>query len=125
MNIKTEKVVTVSTTISEMKNCLEAYQDDLMLDLLQLEHGIRQLDSRTIVSFTLICQDKSKFRNLCEKHSIEFPSTPSIFRHWEILFTQHPYIFGVTDEVVTEGDTVFLSIDDCDPVNVSCVLKNI
>lgn len=105
---QTKTILTVSTSIAELRANLTAYQSDMMqemvAELYRNEDG-KTVNWRDAAKFALICMNNSEeFEALVEKTGTPWIPTPSMgsTKAWVDLVINHPYMFGLTDEVVTE-----------------------
>ena len=131
MNItktKTKTTLTVTTTLMELKTNLEAYQNDMIAEMVSdyrsYDGGPMTFHNASKVAAICFHQGEA-FYNLVEKTNTCWVDTPRTAKAWIELVITLPYIFGLTDEVVTEDiEVVTLVLDGC-PRDISGVITSI
>jgi hypothetical protein len=114
MNITKTRIkttLTITTSIVELKHNLEAYQREMLSEMVPSTGGA--FDSRELTNFAFICMKQEKaFYDLVEHTGTCWVDTPKGTKAWRELVIRLPYIFGLTDSVLTEDvDVVILVLD--------------
>jgi hypothetical protein len=106
---QSKTTLTIKTTVKELQANLTAYQTDMMQEMVAELYRSREdgesVDWRDAAKFALICMQKGdEFDALVEKTGTPWIPSPlnGAVSSWVDTVINHPYIFGLTDEVVTE-----------------------
>ena len=106
---KSKTVLTVKTTVEELQANLTVYQTDMMQEMVaELYRSVEDCESvdwRDAAKFALICMHNGEeFEALVQKTGTPWIPSPlnGAISSWVDTVINHPYIFGLTDEVVTK-----------------------
>lgn len=126
--VKSKTTLTVATTLMELKANLVAYQNDMIAELV----GSKQAYAGSALTFAdavkvaQICFHKGEaFDNLVEKEGVLWVNTPRNVVGWIELLIALPYIFGLTDEVLTDDIEVVTLVLDGRTYDISDVKDSI
>ena len=126
---KTKTILTITMSFDELKRSLELYQTDQIAELAMEYFQDPEEDPivpKDVAKFSLICMAQGpEFQLLVDKTGIQWIPTPTLHSSWLNIFCDCPYIFGITDSVVTEDvNEIFLILDN-EKYNVTKLINNI
>jgi len=126
--IKSKTTITIVTTLMELKTYLAGYQKDMMQEIVAdefVELG-NVVNFRDAAKFGFICmQNGTEFDDLVEKTGTPWIATPRTAKAWIQLFIDNPYLFGITDDEITdEVEEVVLVLDGAQ-INATRLLMNL
>jgi hypothetical protein len=119
MNITKEKsktILTIETSVNELRACLEAYQIDMISEIVYYLKGCGKMaNNKDITAFAAICLNKGKaFFDLVDQSGTPWVDGPTdvVRQRWHDAVADNPYIYGVTDDVITDDiEKVIIVID--------------
>lgn len=129
---QSKTTLTVKTSIPELQANLTAYQTDMIqemvIELYRSKEDDKTVDWRDAAKFALICMRKGdEFDALVEKTQTPWISSPltGATSSWVELVVEYPYIFGLTDEVVTKDVEVVVLVIGGNRYAVNGLIQNI
>jgi len=126
--MKPTKTLTFRTTVEELNTNLESYQSDMIQELIcEIRKDMSStVNWRDAAKFAFVClKNDTRFDDLVEKTGTPWIPTPTTHSGWVNLFTDNPYLFGVTDDVVTDDIQEVVLFLDGDRHDVSTLIHNI
>jgi hypothetical protein len=130
MNITKEKsktILTIETSVKELRACLEAYQNDMIAEIVFFLKGRGKMaNNKDIAAFATICLNKGKaFDELVEQSGTPWVDGPTdVVRHrWHDAVIDNPYIYGVTEDVITDDVEEVIIVIDGVRYNISTIIK--
>ncbi len=115
--VSSKTTLTITTTVEELQKSLQAYQRDMLHDLLLSVNPKDKVETSYLMS---VCMFRgAEFDNLIEKHAICWVNSPdentSILNptaRWAAAVLDNPYLFGINDEEISEDvEEIILVID--------------
>lgn len=126
--MKTTKTLTIRTTVAELNSSLEAYQADMMLEMVSKyrKDNSQNVNWRDAAKFGLICmKGDERFDQLVEETGTPWIATPENVAGWVQSVCDFPYMYGITDEVASgDIEEVVLFLDGT-RYEINDVLKSI
>ena len=109
MKITHTNVIKVELTLDEVRNALQAYNEDMMVELagvyfdLTIERRHGKFTLRQMAEFAEVMADENRRAELVEKAGVEFIETPVLIHDWRDLVVNNPYLFLDPDILTNAG----------------------
>lgn len=109
MKITHTNVIKVELTLDEVRNALQAYNEDMMVELagvyfdLTIERRHGKFTLRQMAEFAEVMADENRRAELVEKAGVEFIETPARNQDWRDLIVNNPYLFLDPDILTNAG----------------------
>ena len=109
MKITHTNVIKVEFTLDEVRNLLQAYNTDMMIELagvffdLTIERRHSKFNLREMAEFAEAMADENRRAELVEKAGVEFIETPARNQDWRDLIVNNPYLFLDPDILTNAG----------------------
>ena len=133
MKITHTNVIKVEFTLDEVRNILQAYNTDMMVELadvffdLTVERRHGEFNLREMAEFAEVMADENRRAELVEKAGVEFIETPARNQDWRDLVVNNPYLF-LDPDILTNAGGPFGELQvtlDGVALDVEALLKNV